>query len=338
MANDEFLIKFVVDTPRLGADLDRAHKMVAEAVEKIKAPLAPLRESLAGLRQGLAGLKLPGRKAETADAPGGATGNAHVPRIPTEGLEAARESLRESLKGLRRDTEAVYEPLRETLKGVQVDTTAASVAFRKLQEDIDKSMPETLDAINGTFGQLDAAMVGPVAEAVGAVTTIMERGMGRVTRAVGDMVRSNEFEFKRLRDIASSILDDIASDMLRAGVVAPISELLRGGLTGIFGKQHGGPVLPRIPYLVGEAGPELFVPAAAGAILPHNRLAGAGRAAAATARTVVNFHQTFNFDFRGASPAAVAVLRTEGDRIIARTKAAILDDILRNGPIGRAIR
>ena len=338
MANDEFLIKFVVDTPRLGADLDRAHKMVAQAVEKIKAPLAPLRESLAGLRQGLAGLKLPGRKAETSDAPGGATGNAHVPRIPTEGLEAARESLRESLKGLRRDTEAVYEPLRETLKGVQVDTTAASVAFRKLQEDIDKSMRETLDAINGTFGQLDAAMVGPVAEAVGAVTTIMERGMGRVTRAVGDMVRSNEFEFKRLRDIASSIFDDIASDMLRTGVVAPISELLRGGLTGIFGKQHGGPVLPRIPYLVGEAGPELFVPAAAGAIVPHNRLAGAGRAAAATARTVVNFHQTFNFDFRGASPAAVAVLRTEGDRIIARTKAAILDDILRNGPIGRAIR
>ncbi len=152
------------------------------------------------------------------------------------------------------------------------------------------------------------------------------------------MVRSNEFEFKRLRDIASSILDDIASDMLRTGVVAPISELLRGGLTGIFGKQHGRPVLPRIPYLVGEAGPELFVPAAAGAIVPHNRLAGAGRAAAATARTVVNFHQTFNFDFRGASPAAVAVLRTEGDRIIARTKAAILDDILRNGPIGRAIR
>ena len=41
MANDEFLIKFVVDTPRLGADLDRAHKMVAEAVEKIKAPLRP---------------------------------------------------------------------------------------------------------------------------------------------------------------------------------------------------------------------------------------------------------------------------------------------------------
>ena len=175
-------------------------------------------------------------------------------------------------------------------------------------------------AINGTFGQLDAVMVGPVAEAMGAVTTIMERGMGRVARVVGDMVRSNEFEFKRLRDIASSILDDIASDMLRVGVVAPLSELLRGGLTGIFGKQHGGPVLPRIPYLVGEAGPELFV------------------RAAAAARPVVHFHQTFNFDFRGASPAAVAVLRTEGDRIIARTKAAILDDILRNGPIGRAVR
>ena len=334
MANDQTTVEITLNTPRLKSDLDQAHKMVAEAVEKMKATLAPLGQSLAGLRQGLAGLKPAGGK----DAPRGAPAEAHVPRIPTEGLEEAREKLRKSSRGLRRDTEAVYEPLREALKGVQLDTTAASVGFRKLQEDIDKSMPAMLGAINGTFGQLDAAMVGPVAEAVGAVTTIMERGMGRVARAVGDMVRTNEFEFKRLRDIASSILDDIASDMLRVGVVAPLSDLLRGGLTSLLPKQHGGPVLPRIPYLVGEAGPKLFVPAAAGAIVPHNRLAGAGRAAAATARTVVNFHQTFNFDFRGANPAAVAVLRTEGDRIIARTKAAILDDILRNGPIGRAIR
>ena len=40
---------------------------------------------------------------------------------------------------------------------------------------------------------------------------------------------------------------------------------------GIFGKQAGGPVAADRPYIVGEAGPELFVPKAAGTILPNGQ-------------------------------------------------------------------
>jgi hypothetical protein len=41
-------------------------------------------------------------------------------------------------------------------------------------------------------------------------------------------------------------------------------------------KQHGGPVSARRSYIVGEAGPELFVPRMSGTIIPNNRLAAAG--------------------------------------------------------------
>lgn len=41
---------------------------------------------------------------------------------------------------------------------------------------------------------------------------------------------------------------------------------------GMFsGMQHGGPVTAMHPYMVGEAGPELFVPKVNGAILPHGQ-------------------------------------------------------------------
>jgi hypothetical protein len=53
--------------------------------------------------------------------------------------------------------------------------------------------------------------------------------------------------------------------------------LAPGGVGGIFGlfrsmitpRQHGGPVSSGQPYLVGERGPELFVPRSAGIIAPR---------------------------------------------------------------------
>jgi hypothetical protein len=39
--------------------------------------------------------------------------------------------------------------------------------------------------------------------------------------------------------------------------------------TWVVGRQSGGPVSPGMPYVVGEAGPELFVPKTAGTVMPH---------------------------------------------------------------------
>ncbi|MFH1603483.1 MAG: hypothetical protein ABIH03_06215, partial [Pseudomonadota bacterium] len=39
-----------------------------------------------------------------------------------------------------------------------------------------------------------------------------------------------------------------------------------------MGRQYGGPVFPGQPYVVGEAGPELFTPARAGAITPNSAM------------------------------------------------------------------
>ena len=42
----------------------------------------------------------------------------------------------------------------------------------------------------------------------------------------------------------------------------------------IPGAQHGGPVSANSPYIVGEAGPEVFVPGSSGNIVPNNALGG----------------------------------------------------------------
>ena len=45
---------------------------------------------------------------------------------------------------------------------------------------------------------------------------------------------------------------------------------------GLFGKAGGGSVMAGHPYMVGEAGKELFIPKSAGTIVPNGALAGAG--------------------------------------------------------------
>lgn len=58
---------------------------------------------------------------------------------------------------------------------------------------------------------------------------------------------------------------------------------------GVIGRAIGGPVSANTPYIVGEVGPELFVPNTSGTIIPNNKLTSGGGASAGGA-TVINFN------------------------------------------------
>ena len=88
---------------------------------------------------------------------------------------------------------------------------------------------------------------------------------------------------RTLGDAARSILNDIASSLLRLG----INTLLKSTGFGIFenltGFAAGGRPPVGKPSIVGEKGPEIFVPSTAGTIIPNNRI-GSG----STTNVVVN--------------------------------------------------
>ena len=73
------------------------------------------------------------------------------------------------------------------------------------------------------------------------------------------------------RDVLDGIAKDILRITARKFVTEPLAEGVQGLLKGIFGgpKAAGGPVQPGKAFLVGEKGPELFVPNTAGRIDPN---------------------------------------------------------------------
>ncbi len=94
------------------------------------------------------------------------------------------------------------------------------------------------------------------------------------------MARGSKSFFAALRDGLLGTLQQMAIDIL----ASQFYRLLMRGLGGLFGRGGGlgeilagafggaralgGPVEPGRAYLVGERGPELFVPRSAGAIAP----------------------------------------------------------------------
>ena len=58
--------------------------------------------------------------------------------------------------------------------------------------------------------------------------------------------------------------DAISKSVQSSGFFSGIGDFFKG----IFGRQHGGPVSAGMPYVVGEAGPEVFVPPVSGSIVP----------------------------------------------------------------------
>ena len=65
---------------------------------------------------------------------------------------------------------------------------------------------------------------------------------------------------------------------IKAGLTGPIRATGTTVGIGVFegSRANGGPVTAGLPYLVGERGPELFVPAQSGGIVPNTAISGGG--------------------------------------------------------------
>ena len=121
---------------------------------------------------------------------------------------------------------------------------------------------------------------GSLQDGLGAGATQAGRS---VETALLGAVRSGKAGFDDLKGVALKALDEIAAATLRSAVggatggsggLASLAGGLLSTVLGLPGRATGGPVAPGAAYLVGERGPELFVPTSSGAIAPMGQTAG----------------------------------------------------------------
>lgn len=155
-----------------------------------------------------------------------------------------------------------------------------------------------------------AELEGPLAVGASRAGRMIE---GALTRAI----TSGKFGFNDLRRVALSAMSEIATASLRAlvqggvGGSGPVLSGSLGSLLGLPGRATGGPVDQGRPYLVGERGPEVFVPSGGGRIEPLSR---GGR----DVRVSIALHSS--------GESEPSVLRQSSRQIARAVRAAIRND------------
>ncbi len=142
------------------------------------------------------------------------------------------------------------------------------------------------------YEQALAKLLGGNAEKLREQKSLAEELGMTFTSAFEDAIVSG----KKFSDVLNSIAQDITRLFLRKTVTEPIAVALSGAFKGfdlgkVFGgaRAAGGPVNSGRAYLVGERGPELFMPGVSGNIVPNHALNATGSRA-----VVIHMHVQAN--------------------------------------------
>ena len=176
-------------------------------------------------------------------------------------VKSAIQQFREDLdlaKGTTEEYNAFIERLNELFKTGQIGIQEYRDLLRTLDEQFSKN--EGLNNFLDTLGTAQKTLSEDLVEAF------------RNGESAGD-------SFKKF---FNTLINQIIADVIRLSIIQPILSAFLSPFGYTFGtggnivkaKALGGPVMKNKPYIVGERGPELFVPSGSGDIVPNNQLGG----------------------------------------------------------------
>lgn len=204
-------------------------------------------------------------------------------------IEYAAEQARKLAEETRKATQAADEYIKSITAGA--DPINALVEEQLRLEQIMREFPELADrafaAWNIVTDKINQQM-SKTKEKTEEVNLGLESTKfvaGEVGNAISGAFNGADFSF---RNFLANILRGIAQMIIQLKIVEPlmksVSMWASGGfgssgsfwtyLVGAFGgaRANGGPVSPSSSYLVGERGPEIFVPNTAGRIVPNHAI------------------------------------------------------------------
>jgi len=232
--------------------------------------------------------------------PSSATGGAG--RQP---FERAKEQLTKTIELEKEHLKTVEEGVAAQEEGRQIALLTAAAKAQGLIPD--KAITEELRQQAEQAGRLKLLYVQRQAQLQELNAASKEFG-STLSTAFQELV----LQGKKLDEVVRNLTNRLASkaiDKLFDLFFAPQA----GASTSIFGalvkgfvpgKAGGGPVLAGRPYMVGEHGPELFMPNRSGLIVPNTGMLTRGAGGG------VSVSPVYNIDASGADAAAIARLET----------------------------
>jgi len=196
-------------------------------------------------------------------------------------------------------------------KRMTADANYYNQRRKLITDDANKQIAERENVSKGV-----AMAMEQIARSTDPIKLAQEATLGlfsKMNEAIHQLVTTGKVSFA---DLARSFGQMIVEMMLKQQA-AKAASAASGWLTDLFGglfKAEGGPVKGNQPYVVGEKGPELFVPPGAGKIIPNNQLSSKGVASGAVSAPISNTYITNNISAIDAK--SVAQLFAENRRTL----------------------
>jgi hypothetical protein len=171
------------------------------------------------------------------------------------------------------------------------------------------------------------------------MTSFSTGAMASFTNSFSDAITGAKSFSDAMKDMAKSVIDSLIKMLVQYYITQAVFGAITGGIgslggagpTGLgptttSGRAVGGPVSGGRPYLVGENGPELFVPNSGGQIQPNGRMGGSG----------VTVNQTLNIS-TGVAQTVRAEVANLMPQIAQSAKAAVAEAKMRGGNYSKAL-
>ena len=193
-------------------------------------------------------------------------------KITTNDFKLAQDNLRDSFDNLNFGFTGgipTLEDYNTKLQEIQAQLDAGRISaeqFRAAKQELDESFldSEGIGMFISQLGQAQAALSQDLATALLEGKSVLDQFKNFFKRMINQVI-ADIIRLMILQPLISSIFGFFGF----TPTFAP-----GGAITSLTGRASGGPVIKDKPYIVGERGPELFVPTGGGSIVPNGSMGG----------------------------------------------------------------
>lgn len=219
-----------------------------------------------------------------------------------------------------------------------IDNAAGNVwrlkmGLRGLREEADDlAKGEVLPTTMQKWGASIKSAGNALPSLVEGMDAVSKNAAGSLTDALTSAISGAKSFGEAIKDMAKSVIDSLIKMMVQYWIVQPLFNAIGGALgmpptqvtkqSAIGGSQNRGQAT-----LVGERGPELFVPNQNGSIIPNNKMGGGGG---------VTVNQTINVS-TGVQQTVRAEIATLMPQIANAAKGAVADARQRGGGFSKSL-
>jgi len=234
----------------------------------------------------------------------------NLPLIDAEDITGALTFL-EDLKG--KSTEAATNVAEVITTGTQGTLHFLDAALNKVfgVDRVDKFFSETEEYAEkavlsiGDFIKITFEMMGEDMKMFfeGIAEAVRNSGLGDATKTLAEgFIKAGQLLEQSLTDAVltgKASFSDLADHIKQVLAKALIQKFITGPLLAMIpGLASGGPATAGKPYVVGEEGPELFVPTASGTVIPNDEMTSGGSGMGGATNVTYNIQATDAASFK----------------------------------------